>query len=106
MNDKLKKTLKYLKQELITIYNKDLASVILYGSQARNDFTDNSDIDILILLNNETKPIEEIRKINSILSNISLKFNWLISCVFMSKKRYKKEKSPLVLNIKKEGIIL
>lgn len=106
MNNKLKKVLKHLKQELVQVYKKNLASIILYGSQARNDFVDGSDIDILILLNNETKPVEEIRRINCILSDISLQFNQLISCVFMSKSRYEKEKSPLVLNIKKEGIVL
>jgi len=106
MNSKLKKILKHLKQELTKVYNKDLASLILYGSQARNDFVEGSDIDILILLNNEIKPIAEIRKINGILSDISLEFNKIISCVFMSKDRYEQEKSPLVLNIKKEGIVL
>lgn len=106
MNDKIKKILKYLKQELTKTYNKDLASIVLYGSQSRMDFVEGSDIDILIVLNGETKPVQEIRKINKILSDISLKFNYIVSCVFMSKTRYEKEKSPLILNIKKEGIVL
>jgi len=106
MNDELKKILKSLKKELIKIYDVNLASVVLYGSQARNDFTEDSDIDVLILLNSENKSVEELRRINSILSKISLKFNKLISCVFMSKSRYEKENSPLLLNIKKEGIFL
>lgn len=106
MNTKIKKVLKYLKQELRKTYKKDLASVVLYGSQARNDFVEGSDIDILIILNNDAKPIEEIRRINNLLSDISLNFNQLVSCVFMSQNRYEEEKSPLILNIKKEGIVL
>ncbi|MDD3435628.1 MAG: nucleotidyltransferase domain-containing protein [Candidatus Gastranaerophilales bacterium] len=106
MNNKLKKLLEYLKQELSGLYQKNLVSIILYGSQARSDSVHGSDIDILIVLNNEIKPIEEIRKVNNILSDISLKFNQMVSCVFMSQKRFDSEKSPLILNIKKEGILL
>lgn len=106
MNNKIKKALKYLKKELVNTYKNDLDTVVLYGSQARNDFVEESDIDVLILLNTETKSVEEIRKISGILSTISLDFNQLISCVFMSKDRYEKEKSPLILNIKKEGVVL
>lgn len=106
MDNKLKKILKKFKSELIKIYDKNLDSVILFGSRARNDFIEGSDIDVLILLNNETKPIQEIRKINSIISDISLNVNNMISCVFMSKQRFEQENSPLILNIKKEGIVL
>lgn len=106
MNNKIKKILKYLKQELTKTYDKDLSSVILYGSQSREDFVEGSDIDILIVLNNETKPVQEVRKLSSLLSGISLKFNYIVSCVFISKNRYEKEESPLILNIKKEGIVL
>ncbi len=87
-------------------YNKDLSSIILYGSQSREDFTEGSDIDILIVLNHETKPVQEVRKLSNLLSSIALKFNYIVSCVFISKNRYEQEKSPLILNIKKEGIVL
>lgn len=106
MNNQLKKILKNLKNNLKNIYNNELDAVILYGSQARNEAFEGSDIDVLILLNDEVKPIQELRKINEFLTEISLKFNQVISCVFMSKKRYESEQSPLILNIKKEGIVL
>jgi len=106
MNNQLKKILGKLKDNLKSIYNQNLDAVILYGSQARNEAVEGSDIDVLVLLNNEVKPIKELRKINEFLSETSLKFNQVISCVFMSKKRYENEHSPLILNIKKEGIVL
>lgn len=106
MKKRLNKVLGYLKKDLETMYKNNLASVILYGSQARGDNAEGSDVDILIVLNTEVNPIKELRKINTILSNLSLELNQIISCVFMSKKRYEKEKSPLILNIKKEGVVL
>lgn len=43
------------------IYGSDLASVILYGSYARGDYNDNSDIDIMILLNLSNEEVVETR---------------------------------------------
>ncbi len=106
MNNELNGILNNFKKELIAIYKKNLKSLILYGSQARGDNIESSDIDVLILLNAEVNQIKELRKINRILSNLSLEFNQIISCMFMSKNRFDEEKSPLVLNIKREGIVL
>ena len=64
MNNQLKKILKNLKNNLKNIYNNELDAVILYGSQARNEAFEGSDIDVLILLNDEVKTSQELRKIN------------------------------------------
>lgn len=47
--DKVKATLKQLKPELISKY--PIASIGLFGSVVRDDFTENSDIDIIIEFN-------------------------------------------------------
>ena len=45
--------LKKLKNELIQIYGERLDHIILYGSRARGDARDDSDIDILIVLKDD-----------------------------------------------------
>ena len=47
--------------ELQNIYGRHLQSVILYGSYARGDFTKDSDVDIMILLNLTEEEIKEYR---------------------------------------------
>lgn len=51
--------------ELQKIYGSHLKSVILYGSYARGDYTPDSDIDIMLLVD---LPTEEIEKYSDELS--------------------------------------
>jgi len=107
MNNKIKKILNIFKTQLGEIYKNRLGKLILFGSQARNDAEEGSDIDVLIILKDkEINAVQEIRKITDLVSSLSLEFNEVISCVFVSEKRYLNEKSPLILNVRKEGIIL
>lgn len=107
MNIKIEKILTRFKDVLSELYDSRLDKLILFGSQARDNKLEGSDIDILIILKDEeVNPIKEIDRINDILCSLSLEFDEVLSCVFMSEKRFKKDASPLILNIKKEGIIL
>jgi len=59
MRGDIQKVLKELKEELQTIYGKRLKKVILYGSWVRNQATEDSDIDISIVLESEVIPGKE-----------------------------------------------
>ena len=61
MSDSVKDLLNGYIVELQKIYGKHLQSVILYGSYARGDFTKDSDVDIMILLNLSDEEIKEYR---------------------------------------------
>lgn len=60
---------KVMKEELIAgllkIFGNNISMIILYGSVARNEYTDESDIDIAIILKNEidNKTKESIYKL-------------------------------------------
>ena len=47
--------------KLIEIYGSHIKSVILYGSYARGDYTEDSDIDIMILLDISDMEIKKYR---------------------------------------------
>jgi uncharacterized protein len=46
----VQKLLKELKQGLIRLYGKRLKGLYLYGSYARGDFEEGSDLDVLVVL--------------------------------------------------------
>ena len=107
MNSKIKKITTLLKNQINDLYQNRLSDLVLFGSQARNEAVQGSDIDVLIVLKDEElNVVKELRLINDLISSLSLEFNEVISCVFVSEKRYLNEKSPLLLNIRKEGVIL
>jgi len=55
LTEKEKQVVKELVDELKKLYGDNLSRVILYGSKARGDATEDSDIDILVVLKNIQK---------------------------------------------------
>ena len=79
---------------------------MLFGSRARDDADPGSDIDILVVLHGPVNPGEEIARTGETTANLSLKYDVVISCTFISAKRFNTEKSPLLLNVRREGMVV
>ncbi|SFE57684.1 nucleotidyltransferase domain-containing protein [Thermoflexibacter ruber] len=102
--EKVSKQFKKVMQEL---YGERLAKVILYGSYARGDFHEESDIDFLVVLNDESiNTFREVKFVNEQINKIVLEWSMAISFVPMNIKRFEKAKTPLLHFIRKEGKIL
>ncbi len=101
---KIKELIEEFKKEIENLYGKRLKQIILYGSHARGDFTEDSDIDLLIILKDKVIPGKEIDRMIDIITEINLKYGVLISVYPVSERDYKKVKSPLLLNVRREGV--
>lgn len=91
-------------REIKMLYQQRLQDIILYGSWARGEGTSESDIDLLIILQGEVAPGQEIDRMIDIITEINLKYNVLISVYPISSATYAAIDSPLLLNVRKEGI--
>jgi len=96
--------LKELKTSLVTLYGDRIKKFIIYGSWARQEASEDSDIDVAIVLSGNVIPGREIDRVNDLLSEINLKYDVLISIYPVSEKSFDEIKSPILINIKKEGI--
>lgn len=101
---KIKELLEEFKKEIEKLYGDRLKQIILYGSHARGDFTEESDIDLLIVLKGKVVPGKEIDRMIDIITEINLKYGMLISIYPVSEEDYKKVNSPLLINVRREGI--
>ena len=63
---KLDKILQEFRQELEKLYGERLIKLVLYGSQARGDAKEDSDIDIMVVLKNPVSPGDEIFRMGEI----------------------------------------
>lgn len=96
--------LEEFKQETARLYEKRLKSIILYGSWARGNATEHSDIDLAIVLDGDIAAGREIDRMIDIITEINLKYGVLISIYPVSEKDYTFGNSPLLLNLRKEGV--
>lgn len=93
-----------LRSHFQALYGAKLVHLVLFGSQARGSAEVGSDIDVLVVLEGTVSPGLEIARTGEIASQISLKYDVVISCTFVSEDRFRNENSPLLLNVRKEGI--
>ena len=103
----LQVVLKKVKSAAQQLYGNKLNRIILYGSYARGDNTDESDIDIMIILNCEAGEIKKLRSITAeMASDISLEEEVFLSILLRDKKYYESSLAllPFYQNIEKEGI--
>jgi predicted nucleotidyltransferase len=106
MNEALREVLSRLRSGLTELYGERLAGMHLFGSHARGDSEPGSDIDVLVVLKGEVDPGLEIARSGPLVAPLCLATDQVISCLFLSERRFLTEQSPLVLNVRRESVPL
>ncbi len=104
MNDR-QDILKEIKQSVISV--DENAEVILFGSRARGDYHDESDWDVLVLIDNEQSDWRFKQKLMSAIYETELKWGQIITPIILNKNFWKNQSSSfLYKEIGKDGIPL
>lgn len=83
------------------------ASVILYGSYARGDNNEDSDIDLLVLVNKDVLTIQDKDRITYPLYKIGIKTDTIISPIVYTKSAWANHRvTPFYENVRREGRVL
>ena len=96
-----------LKKSLELSLGDSLIRVVLYGSRARGDYDENSDIDIAIIVLSLSKEVKN--RILDIVTEIELKYLRSISSIIFSETEFnnlKERERRIALDIESEGIPL
>lgn len=96
-------------EQLKGVYGEHLKKVILYGSYARGDFREDSDVDIMILLDIDDIKIKEYRHLLSYMTyDFNMKFELDVKPIAKSREHFNKwvNAYPFYNNIVNEGVTL
>jgi predicted nucleotidyltransferase len=104
--EKLAIILRKLNSALKRLLGERLEAVYLYGSHARGDARPDSDIDILVVIRGDFNYFNIARKVSRYTAKLSLEYETVISCVYVNKDNYEHRRTPLLLNVRREGILV
>jgi uncharacterized protein len=89
------------------LYGDRLENVILYGSYARNEQSEDSDIDLLVVLkDDEISNFKEISNITDATYKLNSENEFIISPQPISKNRFLNGKTAYLYFIRKDGIVI
>jgi len=96
------KVLQKLKEEY-PAQDKDLDELILFGSVAKEQYSPESDIDIVLITNNKKLSSELFSNFRS---RILMDYGVIINSLYITAAEFDKSIDPIYRTIKQEGIIL
>lgn len=104
---RIKDILYNVENKMIELFQSKLEDIILYGSYARNENTSESDMDVMILVNEKEEILKEYEdRVADIMVDLSLEYGIVLSLYAQSVQEYQKQISvlPFFRNIQREGI--
>ena len=108
-NKELEGMLAELADMLQEVYQDKLKAVILYGSVARGTATDDSDIDIMVLVDGTDRELRSFEdRLSDVSTDISIKYYKVFSIIDVSYQEYVTwvKVSPFYRNVSEEGVVL
>lgn len=100
----LKDLLAEFKKELETLYGSHLKGLYLFGSYARGEQEDESDVDALVVLDHFGSYYAEVRRTGQIGSDISLKYGVTVTQVFVKEADWLSHETSFLDNARQEAI--
>ena len=103
-NSDIAPLLREIKHSMHSLFGHNFRKLILFGSYARNEQYAESDIDLLLLLEETTAQRNNTSKIIDKIYDLMLDSDKFISIIPASEIKYKNLTEPLYYNVQKEGI--
>jgi predicted nucleotidyltransferase len=100
----LRDVLADLRHALESIYADRLRGLVLFGSWARGEGGRDSDVDVAVVLAGSVSPGAEIDRMIDVATDLQVQHDVLLSVYPVSEADYRTVQSPLLMNLRREGV--
>lgn len=104
MNPEVRSILGELNRRLASLYGQRLRGVYLFGSYARDEANQESDVDVLIVLDRVSNYSREIDTTSELTSELSLEYGVSLSRVFATEEQWRKGQTNFFQNLREEAV--
>ena len=104
MDDTAQAIIEEVRTGLCALYGPRLLGLYLFGSYARGQAQEGSDIDFLVSLAEMEDVGDELSRMSELGSRLSLNHDVTISFLPVSEWEFQNLRTPLMLNVRREGI--
>jgi predicted nucleotidyltransferase len=95
-----------LKERILQKLGSRFSSLVLFGSYARGDSRQDSDVDLLLIVKEREKGNDEYAELVPVLSQFLLEHGLLVSLMVKSDMEWKTQKNGFLKNVSEEGILV
>ena len=106
MDPKIKRLVDRVKAHLYEMYGDGIKRVIIYGSHARGEATKDSDVDVLVLVDQSLDPREVEDSLSDLLYDMLLDEGELVSVIVLPEDHFENGNLPFMLNVRREGVTI
>lgn len=100
----LREAVQRLEQGLKNLYGERFRGLLLYGSYARGDAREGSDVDLLLLLDGPVNPVREMLHLVDVEWPISLEYDTVLSVMPVSVQDFEKAETMFLSAVRQEVV--
>jgi predicted nucleotidyltransferase len=98
--------LQELKRRLLAEFGEEVTRVLVYGSVARGEDTQDSDIDVMVVFKEEQDLSRQWHRARHIANELGFDHDELICVLATSEEDYRTLVTPLLMNVRREAVPL
>ena len=101
---RIKDVVAELRRELQDLYGERFRDLLLYGSYARGEADEGSDVDLLLLLEGPVDPVKEVFRLQPVKWPLSLAADLVLSVMPVSAEAFQRAESSFLRVVRQEAV--
>jgi predicted nucleotidyltransferase len=102
--DDVRPVLQDLRRRLESTYGDRLSDVVLFGSYARGEATEDSDIDVLVVLRGDVDRYDELDRLGSLTTDLLAEHGEFVTFTVTTTADFASDSTPFIRTVHEDGV--